>query len=93
MNQSIIKKAIETYGFHKQMTKTIEEVSELTKAICKFWLTKTETGATKRIADMQEETADCIIMLEQMKIMVGAEKVDEIIKSKLERLKTRLEEE
>ena len=93
MTNPTIRKAIEVYGIDKQMMKCIEEMSELTKAICKFWQAKTEEDTKKKIRDMQEETADCFIMLEQMKLMVGAKDVNEFIQKKLERLENRLEQE
>lgn len=81
------QKVIVAYGTRAQLNVAIEEMSELTKEICKFI-----RGAKNRDA-IVEEMADVQIMLEQIQIMFGIS-TDEIYNAKnfkLERLKKRLE--
>jgi NTP pyrophosphatase (non-canonical NTP hydrolase) len=89
MNQydDIFLKAIHTWGGNAQEMMAIEECSELIKAICKF-NRKPTTG--KEFTDLIDEIADVTIMMRQMAIIVGPERVEERIKFKIERLKKRL---
>ena len=64
------------------MKMMIEEMSELTKALCKFWRKNADGRA---VADIQEEMADVQIMLDQMKIIFGETK--DIEAAKIARLK------
>ena len=73
--------AVRHFRAGNQDRKAIEECSELIKAICK--------GYTENII---EETADVMIMCEQLKLIYGAEEVDKVYKKKLERLARRMEE-
>ena len=106
MNKKILRKAIEMYGMDKQLDMCIEEMSELTKAICKFKRGVSKVAAEKNddikvirmselkeeISNIEEEVADCEIMFEQLKIMFSCEdEVNEQIDFKLNRLKERLE--
>ena len=79
MNHDLLKKAIDKWGYDRQMYKAIEECAELIKAICKY-----------DVENVLEECADVLIMCEQIKIMFGAEKVEEMIEYKLKRLEVRL---
>lgn len=86
----IITRAIDTYGYDAQLKMTIEEMSELTKAICKLWRCDTEEDCERAIDAAIEETADVQIMIYQLDAMLGADKVDAKIEEKLERLEARL---
>lgn len=55
--------AIDKYGAHHQMMMCIEEMSELTKELCK------NMRGRKNRENIAEEIADVQIMLEQMKIL------------------------
>lgn len=79
---SILKQAIKTFGKDNQLTVAIEELSELTKEICKF-----KRGADNR-AEIIEEMADCIIMLQQLMFIFGieAEEIENVKKQKINRL-------
>ena len=80
-------RAIRTFGATMQITVAIEEMSELTKELCKA---KRGIGNTDHVA---EEIADTIIMLEQLQIIFDCnERVAEIKQRKLERLQGRMEE-
>ena len=94
----ILQQAIDTYGVEAQLDMCIEEMSELTKAICKYKrkglrLIKPQD---KVIQDIAEETADVTIMLLQLNMMLQMEKFDfenkvnEIVEHKVERLAERL---
>lgn len=82
----ILEDAIEAYGAEKQIDMMIEEMSELTKALCKY--KRAQTDAT--VADVLEEMADVQIMLNQMALVFGDFNEEEI--AKLERLEKRLKE-
>ena len=81
--------AILHYGCESQMDKAIEEMSELTKALCDF-----KRGETvQNTVNVIEETADVWIMVAQMMIIFGGDEVDDMIDVKLARLKERIEDE
>lgn len=90
---STIDAAIIEYGENAQVDMAIEEMAELTKAICK----RKRTGATGPEAvaargQLLEEVADVFIMLVQLiRIFDGAEEVQQTVTEKLDRLKGRLE--
>ena len=85
----IYKQAIDTYGEHAQKLMAIEEMSELTKEICKDF-----RGLLDR-EHLIEEMADVLIMLDQMLLMykVSGEEVRLMLIKKVERLKERLEKQ
>lgn len=70
--ERILTAAIVKYGTIAQMEMAIEEMSELTKAICKY---KRALGAGNVTPDIEaniiEEMADVQIMLDQMKLIFG----------------------
>lgn len=92
-------KAINTYGVENQMIKTVEELSELSQALCKSIVrlnyTKGKTSLEddlKSVDNIFEEIADVEIMLEQCKIMFQCDKeVNKWKQKKIERLERRLE--
>lgn len=97
----VLQECIDTYGADKQIDQTIEEMSELTKALLKHRQLEGEnvnsTSAadlTKVRTDILERTADVIIMLTQI-IMIFADRdfVERIIESKVYRQKKRLRKE
>ena len=108
MNKDFLSEVIVKYGMDKQLDMCIEEMSELTKAICKFKRGVSKVAAEKNddikvirmselkkeISNIEEEVADCEIMFEQIKIMFNCEdEVNEQIEFKLNRLKERLKNE
>ena len=84
--ETVIQKAIETYGADLQKQVAIEEMSELTKEICKDFRGK---GNRENIL---EEIADVTIMLSQLLIMYDIKvwELNDVIVSKLTRLEERL---
>ncbi|MFA6934368.1 MAG: hypothetical protein WCR70_03785 [Sphaerochaetaceae bacterium] len=77
--EEVMRQAIRTWGKEKQDRKTVEELSELTKAICK-------DNEDSKI----EEIADVFIMLWQQAEMCGWDNVNGCISYKLGRLDIRL---
>ena len=86
MNKEIYKKAIDTYGKDKQLDVVIEEMSELTKEICKF-----KRGQDNH-QQIVEEIADVEIMLQQLKMIcdVKCSELEGVKYQKTERLAERL---
>ena len=87
-NSSILNKAIKIYGVDAQLDMCIEEMSELTKEICKHKRGKNNHN------QIVEEMADVHIMLEQLEIMmnIDPEEIDSIKSLKLDRLNERLKQ-
>ena len=83
------KQAISAYGEKAQKLMAIEEMSELTKEICKDF-----RGKLNR-EHLIEEIADVLIMLDQMLILykISGEEVGLMRIKKVERLKERLEKQ
>ena len=83
----ILKKALQHYGANLQLIVAIEEMSELTKELCKV------SRGEENIAHIAEEIADVRIMLDQMEILfdcAGAAAAYQA--AKVERLLKRLED-
>jgi dsDNA-specific endonuclease/ATPase MutS2 len=86
--KDVYNKAKQVYGIDAQVTKAIEELSELQKELCKFLL---DDSNIKNIA---EETADVKIMIDQIELMLEIkEEVKAFKKAKIQRLSDRLDEE
>lgn len=83
--KAIYKKAMDLYGYQKQMLVTIEEMAELTNALVK----KERGRATDE--DVIGEIADVIICVEQMADIFGVDKVVAMKDAKLRRLAARIE--
>ena len=93
MSREILQKTINTHGVVNQMVKTVEELSELSQALCKAtgrWLSGTKGSISddlKSVDNLFEEIADVEIMLEQCKMMFHCDKeVNEWKTKKLNRL-------
>ena len=78
------------YGNKAQCVVAIEEMSELTKILCKY-------QRDKQISfnDLVEEVTDVLIMIEQIKIMFGIRHsyIQSIIDNKIERQLKRMSED
>lgn len=85
--EKIYKKAIGKYGVAAQLDMVIEEMSELTKEICKI---KRGKG---NYMNLVEEIADVEIMLEQLKMIcqIRINDIHGMKYQKLERLKELIE--
>ena len=79
------KQAIETYGVRMQKLMAIEEMSELTKEICKDF-----RGKLNR-EHLIEELADVTITVDQLMIMyeISGDEIEQMRERKIERLKER----
>lgn len=93
MSREILQKTINTHGVVNQMVKTVEELSELSQALCKAtgrWLSGTKGSISddlKSVDNLFEEIADVEIMLEQCKMMFHCDKeVNEWKTKKLNRM-------
>lgn len=88
----LLKAAIATYGYPAQVDMAIEEMSELTKALCKerrAMLNPAER--TQALDNVIEEIADVAIMLEQLLLMFDHDgEVQKAADFKLERLEQRM---
>ena len=80
-------KAIELYGEHAQKLMAIEEMSELTKEICKDFRGKLDRE------HLIEEMTDVLITMDQMMIMyeISVNEIKQMREGKLERLKERMD--
>ncbi len=81
------KKAIDLYGEKAQKLMAIEEMSELTKEICKDF-----RGKLNR-EHLVEELADVTITIDQLMMMyaISGNELQQMCEKKVERLKERLE--
>lgn len=87
MNINIILDVINTYGKESQCNAAIEEMSELTKEICKNFRGRPNTDS------IAEGIADVKIMLMQLELIFNCtDKVIEWQNYKLRRLEERLKE-
>lgn len=91
-NEQTLASAIDAFGPDMQMTVAIEEMSELTKELCKVKrkgvLPKTPSHTYDALA---EEIADVYIMLRQLEMIFdNASEVDAYIEQKLTRLRIRV---
>lgn len=86
----LLKRAIKTYGVDAQCLMAIEEMSELTKAICKEHRARGKENYGDTLMNIAEEIADVRIMLEQLCIIYGID-TEVLEKEKLKRLYERLE--
>jgi len=84
---NLLKLAIALWGEPAQMLMAIEEMSELTKAICKAFRAEDMKEVTVRERIM-DEIADCKIMIRQMEIIFGD--ADAFEAYKLQRLEDRI---
>lgn len=88
-----IDRAIIEYGENAQIDMAIEEMSELTKALCKFKRTGgSGPESATVIGNIREEMADVYIMLAQLaRIFGGADDIQQEVDKKMKRLKGRLD--
>lgn len=82
-----VGEAIEVYGESKQIVKAIEEMAELTHALCRYLTDDLENHED----EVTEELADVIVMVMQLLIVFDGETVKAMIEQKVERLRARLD--
>ena len=88
--RALLDRAITAYGAPAQMDMAVEEMAELTKAICKVKRVSCAAEAKAVLENVVEEMADVQIMLDQLRIIFGRSTA-EAEECKLERLKKRLD--
>ena len=89
----VLADAIATYGTVAQVDMAIEEMSELTKALCKERRTQLQLGKhAEAQANVIEEIADVAIMLKQLLIMFDKDgEIQKEVDYKIDRLEQRLQ--
>lgn len=81
------------YGWASQSRQCIEEMAELTQAICKYERASTTDERVKCLEQIGEELADVEIMVSQLKLflpytMINVEKeIDQKLERQLQRIK------
>ena len=88
--RALLDRAITAYGAPAQMDMAVEEMAELTKALCKVKRVSCAAEAKAVLENVVEEMADVQIMLDQLRIIFGRSAA-EAEEYKLERLKKRLD--
>ena len=88
--RALLDRAITAYGAPAQMDMAVEEMAELTKALCKVKRVSCAAEAKAVLENVVEEMADVQIMLDQLRIIFG-HSTAEAEEYKLERLKKRLD--
>lgn len=83
--RDIMLRAIHRYGEAAQIDMAVEEMAELTKALCKVKRATPGATTTAAIANVIEEIADVQIMLDQLRL-IFARNTDEVEEDKLRRL-------
>lgn len=87
--RDIMLRAIHRYGEAAQIDMAVEEMAELTKALCKVKRATPGATTTAAVANVIEEIADVQIMLDQLRL-IFARSTDEVEEDKLRRLLGRL---
>ncbi len=79
---------IANHGYANQKEKTIEELGELSRALCRYLSEDRPRPAT--VVNVCEETADVTIMLEQLRMIFPTDQIDAWEKDKLLKLAARV---
>jgi len=87
--RDIMLRAIHRYGEAAQIDMAVEEMAELTKALCKVKRATPGATTTAAIANVIEEIADVQIMLDQLRL-IFARSTAEVEEEKLRRLERRI---
>ena len=90
-NREFYQRCIDVWGKDAQIKMCIEEMSELTKELCKSWRKDQENPDL--IRNICEEIADVQNMADEMQMIFGEELVEKFRKEKIERTNKRLDEE
>lgn len=87
--RNIMTRAIQHFGETAQIDMAVEEMAELTKALCKVKRATPGATTTAAIANVIEEIADVQIMLDQLRL-IFARSTEEVEEDKLRRLLSRI---
>lgn len=85
----VLSSAIHTYGKTGQIRLCIEEMAELTKALCKLYRQSDHEQYQACLENIREEIADVKIMLAQMEMIFGS--VEDILCRKMELIREGLQ--
>lgn len=90
-----IEQIAANYTFGQQRAIFVEECAEAIKAVCKVERAADSSAEVyaEKMSDLTSEVADVLIMAQQMRMYLGAEKVDAEIQRKLDRQIQRIREE
>lgn len=88
-----INRIVNHYSFEQQREIFIEECAEAIQAAQKCKRANSIKGYETAVANLTEEVADVLIMARQMRYFLAEDKVDKIIRAKLERQINRINEE
>jgi len=91
VERKVLQKAINKWGTYSQFQMVKEECMELALAIHKYDRAD-KVKNEKELDDVIDETADVLIMMEQMKLMLPVRLIQKRIDFKLERLEERIKE-
>ena len=84
---------LDEWGYEAQSRMAIEEMSELTQALCKYERHKDNPQKRAKTEDnIKEEIADVLNMVEQLQQYFGEQEIDKIRQQKIERTTQRLQE-
>ena len=81
---------LDQWGFDAQAMMCIEEMSELTKALCKYMRFNKENAPNEVKENIKEEIADVLNTVEQMQLIFGEKEIEKIRQEKIERTKTKI---
>lgn len=84
------KKFLDAWGYEAQSNVCIEELSELTKALCKYSRYGKENAPVEIKNNVIEEIADVLNMAEQMAFYFGEDEVKKIREQKMARTLNKL---
>jgi len=84
MIENIYKDAVQVFGINSRLDLCIEEMAELTQALCKY-----KRGLKHNV---EEEMVDVEIMLEQLRLIFNSHMLEGYKYSKIERLRKTIEE-
>ncbi len=87
-----IKQIADLYGRRHQFLKCMKEMAELSAEIARYLESGVPDGLQHVPFKLEQELADVIIMVEQLKYLVNSAFVDQEIERKLERQMQRMEE-
>lgn len=89
-NRAKLKAVMKFYGYENQREIFVEECAEAIQAVQKCKRNNTSVDA---FTNLVEEVADVLVTAQQMRLYLGSEMVDRIIKRKLDRQLKRMETE
>ena len=81
---------IDEFGINSQILMCIEEMSELTKELCKLDRYKGTNKEQEILANIREEIADVLNMTEQLEYYYGSDEIEKIRLEKINRAMNKL---